>query len=65
MTGAFGMAIVSFVVVAIVQFTDDQILTVRLPMVLLVLLSLGCLGRGGADETKKCFGAGQSGCHGR
>jgi len=40
-TGAFGMAIVSFVVVAIAQFTDDQTLIVRLAMVLLVLLSVG------------------------
>lgn len=39
-SGAFGMAIVSFLVVAIAQFTDDRALIVRLGMVLLLLLGL-------------------------
>ena len=40
-TGALSMAIASFVVVGIMQFTDDQTLLVRLAMILLLLVSLG------------------------
>lgn len=40
-TGALSMAIASFVVVGITQFTDDQTLLVRLAMILLMLVSLG------------------------
>ena len=40
-TGALSMAIVSFVVVGIAQFTDDESLIVRLAMILLLLVSLG------------------------
>jgi len=39
-TGALGMAIASFLVVGIAQFTDDQTLIARLAMVLLLLLGL-------------------------
>lgn len=39
-TGALSMAIASFGVVGIAQFTDDQTLIVRLAMILLLLVSL-------------------------
>ena len=39
-TGALGMAIASFLVVGIVQFTEDEALVVRLAMVLLLALAV-------------------------